>query len=511
MNRRWTPTRPLTFVAVVFSNEYIHNILRSECVHDSANQLVLVENSANLFYSNLSEAINAGLAQARHELIAVVHEDVFLGPEWQTCFESSLTALEQHDADWGVIGTTGWTEAGALVGHSRDPHGYRNTFSSEPFIEVKRIDEHVLVLRRSRDLRPDSQLPGIHHIGRDLPLVARAMGLRSYVVNAQSIHKYADAKGKPIEKAEDSPKIKDRSTYTYLADRACCDDYFYRKWPDERPSALEEHEYALTRFSPEVLAHLESPVVLLAQGGSGSRLLSLLATDSGMFIGNDVNLSGDCLDMRMAIYQGVIEKFMCQATWQKELTVPRLRYAAAAMLEKSERRSFWGFKLPESMFLVPEINRAFPRARYVQLIRDPLTTCVRRTHMTARLDNHIGRVTLPLAYRYCGFHPARILHDSPAVHMAYNVRHQIETVMSYCRSSFAGRYWEVRFENVLEKPLETLDTFAGCLDAGVVGHSLQKSVDPNRATHPGLMYPAPVIEKVEEILVPLRRELRYLS
>ena len=38
-----------------------------------------------------------------------------------------------------------------------------------------------------------------------------------------------------------------------------------------------------------------------------------------MFIGNEVNLSGDCLDMRMAIYQGVIEKFACKAAWQKAL------------------------------------------------------------------------------------------------------------------------------------------------------------------------------------------------
>ena len=89
-----TPTRPLSFVVVAFSNELVHNILRSVCVNDPFNQLVLIDNTANLYYSNLSQAINAGLDRAHHELIVVVHEDVYLPPEWQMCFESSLKAIE---------------------------------------------------------------------------------------------------------------------------------------------------------------------------------------------------------------------------------------------------------------------------------------------------------------------------------------------------------------------------------------------------------------------------------
>ena len=105
-----TPTRPLSFVVVAFSNELAHNILRSVCVNDPFNQLVLIDNTANLYYNNLSQAINAGLDRAHHELIVVVHEDVYLPPDWQICFESSLKAIEQRDPDWGVLGTNGWTE-----------------------------------------------------------------------------------------------------------------------------------------------------------------------------------------------------------------------------------------------------------------------------------------------------------------------------------------------------------------------------------------------------------------
>src|SRR5262245_49896161 len=128
------PTRPLSFVVVIFSNEYFHNILRSDCVRDPFNQLIIIDNTANLYYHTLSEAINAGLAQARHELIIVVHEDVYLPTGWQACFESSLRTLEQFDPHWGVLGTVGWTEEGKLVGHFRDPRGARNTFEQGKFV-----------------------------------------------------------------------------------------------------------------------------------------------------------------------------------------------------------------------------------------------------------------------------------------------------------------------------------------------------------------------------------------
>lgn len=529
------PTRPVSFIIVVFSNEYFHNSLRSECVNDPFNQLITIDNRANLYYRNLSEAINAGLPQARHELIVILHEDVYLPPGWQTCLESSLQVLEKHDPLWGVLGTAGWTQEGKLVGHFRDPHGSRNTFGDAKFMEVKRIDEQVMILRRSSELRFDPHLPSIHHIGRDLPLAAKARGLRTYVVDAQSIHKYADEQGNLIKKPEDSPKIRDRATHTYRADKICSDDYFYHKWPAERPPHHKENDYDLSAFSSDILDQVESPVVLLARGGSGSRLLSLLAADANMFIGNDVNLSGDCLDMRMAIYQGVIEKFTSTTSWQKEFIVRRLRYAAAAMLQTARQTAkhtaVWGFKLPESMLLTPELSQAFPHARYVHLIRDPLTTCLRRTHMTARLDNHIGRIALLLAYQYCGLAPAKILDDSPALHMAYTTRQQVETVRAYCGSFTEKHYLELRFEDLLWRPMDILHLFSRWLNATgteaefrndrkasldhsqvtATGRKLRDAVDIHRATHPKITYPAPIVAQVEQILQPLRKELGYVS
>jgi hypothetical protein len=95
--------------------------------------------------------------------------------------------------------------------------------------------------------------------------------------------------------------------------------------------------------------------------------------------------------------------------------------------------------------------------------------------------------------------------------MAYNVRHQVETVLAHSRSSLKGRYLEVRFEDVLEKPMDVLELFSSWLDTTSVDHKVRDSVDINRARHPTMTYPAQVVEKVAQILAPLRNELNYLS
>jgi hypothetical protein len=159
---------------------------------------------------------------------------------------------------------------------------------------------------------------------------------------------------------------------------------------------------------------LACPIVLLARGGSGSRLLSLLALDAGVFLGNELNISGDSLEMVPAIYQGVVDKYGGNPMGASEQIASRLRVAAAEMLAKRESDGPWGFKLPEALLLLPEIQLAFPDAHYIHMMRDPVSTCLRRTHMTARLDNHIGQVTLPLAYDWVGRPRGMIRQDSPA-------------------------------------------------------------------------------------------------
>lgn len=94
------PSRPLSLIVVHFSDDYFYNILQSACVHDPLNQLVTIDNRNNLFFDNLTQAINEGIERARHELMAIVHEDVLLPQGWHRRLEVSPTDLERSDTEW---------------------------------------------------------------------------------------------------------------------------------------------------------------------------------------------------------------------------------------------------------------------------------------------------------------------------------------------------------------------------------------------------------------------------
>jgi hypothetical protein len=212
------------------------------------------------------------------------------------------------------------------------------------------------------------------------------------------------------------------------------------------------------------------------------------------------------------------------------MIVTELRMAAYRMLEQAGFPLAWGLKLPELLLILPELAEAFPRARFMHMVRDPLSTCLRRTHMTARLDNQIGQITLPLAYRHLGLPPARILDDAPAIQMACTTRHQIESVLAFMRTLPRGRRLQLRFEHVLRRPAwerermlgwlaptvarglairarATLQRMTGRAQAGL----LEAAVDPERVVRSAVAYPEDVRARMVEILADLRRRLGYRS
>lgn len=514
-----TLSRPISFVVVRFSDEIDHNILISNCVHNPLNQLIIVDNTSNIHFQNLSVAINEGIEQAENDLIVIVHEDVFFPENWQLKFEEVLQKLESNDLKWGVLGTAGLTFDDKLVGHFSDPKVYFNFFSNgETFEKVKTVDEHLMVIRKSSGLRMDSLHPGIHGIGTDLVISAQQSAMNCYVIDAPSVHKYRDATGNIISKASQSAKIVDRKNYAYIADKECCDDYISHKWakltPFDSPSShyevWKDPREEIKLIPKEIIEYLDNPIILLGKGGGGSRLLSFLVSDCGVYLGNKINYSGDCMDMVVPIYKAVITKYACKSKWQKELLIPELRLAAARMLVNmpKEKRKLWGFKLPENLFLLPELDSAFPNARYVQLFRNPLSICLRRTHMTARLDNQIGRVTLPLAYREAGLDVKKILEEDAVIHMARTTLHQLNMSVNYCRENFDHqKYTEVWFENIVANPLEVLEKISHWLNIKPSGKKLVSSIDKNRIKDSETDFPDEIKRQVEVILEPISKIL----
>lgn len=502
-----TPRRPISFVCVRFCDEFDHNISKSECVHNPANEFIVVENTQNLFFQTLGQAVNHGIAEAKHDLICVVHEDVLLLPSWQSMLEQSLDLLERHDPNWGLAGAVGWIDEGSLIGHWSDPHDCVDTLQGKPFVEIVRPDEQLMLFRRSCGVALDSNLPSIHNIGLDLATTAAMANRKTYAINAPTIHKYADESGGLIQSAQDSPKIRDRGSLTYEADKACSDEYLARKWSVE-PRVSNQ---SVPKPDVEQKPSIDSPYILLGRGGGGTRLLSTMAQDTGLFIGNNVNVSGDCMEMVGAIYRAILRKHQCPDTWHKSLIVDDLRTSASNMLRAADHPAKWGFKLPESLLILPELREAFPDAKYVFFGRDPAGTTLRRSHMTARTDNHIGRASLVAAYDFFDKPRMSILSDDPLTRMAITTVHQLALADRF-RATLEKHNWlDLDFDDTLSDPMRELRKLSRFCDLSIKTSAIADTVDLPRSGGAKDQIPVAKAAEITDLIAKLYERARQIS
>ncbi|HEX2973901.1 MAG TPA: glycosyltransferase family A protein [Tepidisphaeraceae bacterium] len=134
-------------------------------------------------------AYNAGIDVCSTELVAFVHQDVYLPAGWASRLERAVDILEQGGEPWAVLGVWGVQKDGEYAGRVWCSGGNREHKSLiENAVEVTAIDEIVIVLNRSAALRFDEEMPGFHLYATDIILQAKLRGLKSYVFDGPVIH-----------------------------------------------------------------------------------------------------------------------------------------------------------------------------------------------------------------------------------------------------------------------------------------------------------------------------------
>lgn len=229
------------------------------------------------------------------------------------------------------------------------------------------------------------------------------------------------------------------------------------------------------------------PIIATGRGGSGTRLLTLLLQGLGVDMGHSLNPSGDSVEWADLIYEISLASLSGHsAPWRGDWT-SELMHRARCVAPGSGAGP-WGWKLPEAMLVLPQLTSAWPAAPIIHLVRHPVDTCLRRSHMTSRVNNPIGYATLQQSFAALG------LEEDPAGAPAYWCNavswwFQLEQVQR-CRAVAAtrGQPWiELRYEDICDHPQREADRLADQLGLPRVPMTLP--VNPVRSTRPDLEDP----------------------
>jgi hypothetical protein len=199
-----------------------------------------------------------------------------------------------------------------------------------------------------------------------------------------------------------------------------------------------------------------SLVVVVGRGHSGTRIVSQTLQQSGVFMGDRINPSGDLVPPD-ALYEAT-RVFARYVEWQggtawsfdvaEAAPIPpkfdRLvrSYLASVLASGAEHR---GWKLPETTLVYPWIRRMFPEAKFVSWLRDPRDAILGR-HLTDDL-------------RTFGIHYP--LTDDVLLRRAISWKYQYDIVHATPRPA---EWIEVRFEDFVLRQEETvarLEAFLG--------------------------------------------------
>jgi len=209
-------------------------------------------------------------------------------------------------------------------------------------------------------------------------------------------------------------------------------------------------------------------ITVIGRGHSGTRAMSHTLSASGVYMGAELNVSGDLIPPE-EMYEAcrVMARhvtYLGNHRWDfsKLHTMPidpaftRLieSYLASVLTSDAPRR---GWKIPETTLIFPWIVRLFPDIRYIYWIRDP-RDCILAGHVTDDLS------TFGVSYDKT---------DDIRLRRAISWEYQVELV----KATPKPKHWQtVRFEDFVLKQDQTVAKLQDYL-----GFPLAKiPVDPSR-------------------------------
>lgn len=140
-----------------------------------------------------------------------------------------------------------------------------------------------------------------------------------------------------------------------------------------------------------------SMITVIGRGHSGTRAISHTLSESGVYMGADLNVSGDLIPAQelyeacrvMAHYVGYEGGLRWNFSKLHTMPIdPEFKQLVESYLSSVLRNDslYKGWKLPETTLIYPWIVRMFPDIKYIFWVRDP-RDCIIGKHLTDDLSD----------------------------------------------------------------------------------------------------------------------------
>jgi hypothetical protein len=217
----------------------------------------------------------------------------------------------------------------------------------------------------------------------------------------------------------------------------------------------------------------QAPVVIFGTGGSGTRVLQLLADRAGYFMGANLNAPGDSLEVGQFM-QRWLNRYLTKSNWIEEMCResgpgkfghPRAMANDFRSAIESHRAGLedgpWGWKSPKTILMLPFVHEMYPAMKAVHLVRDGRDMAFSRNQNQVRAKGHKVLSAADLEQR----RPIRSIKFWARVNVA---------AARYGTTRFVnGNYLRLRYEDVCSDPGEAVVRLLDFLDCPASRESMR--------------------------------------